>query len=189
MLPLPRRFYERDPAVVAKELLGKELVNRKAGAVAGTIVETEAYFGRGDPASRASRRKTLLNEIMWGPGGLALVYMVHGYWLFNVTADEPGVPGAVLVRALKPTRGVGLMRKRRPVSDLNLTSGPGKLTRAMGITKHHHGADLTNPRSPVVILPRPREWFEIGTSHRIGVKEDLKRKLRFFVKGCPYVSA
>jgi DNA-3-methyladenine glycosylase len=188
MLPLPRRFYERNPATVARELLGKELISREVSVTAGTIVETEAYFGRGDPASRASRKKTPLNEIMWGPGGLALIYMVHGYWLFNVTADKPGVPGAVLIRALKPTRGIGLMRKRRSADDLDLTSGPGKLTRAMGITKRYHGVDLSNPRSPIVILPGSKEKFGIGTSYRVGVKEDLKQKLRFFVKRCPYVS-
>jgi len=187
---LPRSFYERETPEVAKGLLGKLLLHRSAeGETGGIIVETEAYLGRGDPASRASRRKTKLNEIMWERGGLAFIYMVHGRWLFNITSERPGVPGAVLVRALEPVVGIELMKKRRKVDDpLKLTSGPGRLTEAMGITKKLHGADLTRPDSPLVVCETEWRNFRICSSHRIGVGKDLRRKLRFFVRGNPYVS-
>mgnify|MGYP000201928586 CR=1 FL=1 len=190
MSVLPRKFYERNPAVVARELLGKTLVSRVGNTVtAGIIVETEAYFGKGDPASRASRRKTPLNEIMWNRGGLAFIYMVHGNWLFNITADRVGVPGAVLIRALEPTQGVGtMMRRRGKTSLLQLTSGPGKLTEALGITKRLHGSDVTDPKNEVTVEKGPVRKYEIASSHRIGVRKDVKRKLRFFVRGNSFVS-
>lgn len=190
MSVISRKFYERDPGGVARDLLGKELVSRVGGKpTGGLIVETEAYFGKGDPASRASRRKTPMNEIMWERGGLAFIYMVHGNWLFNITAEQPGVPGAVLIRALEPTRGVETMRRRRRKKEvLQLTSGPGKLTRALGITNRFHGSDITDPQNEITVRSGPLKKFEISTSHRIGVKEDLKRKLRFFIKGNPFVS-
>lgn len=190
MRPLSRDFYERDTATVARELLGKVFIHRTSeGLTSGKIVEVEAYFGKGDPASRASRKRTRLNEIMWWRGGLAFVYMVHANWLFNVTTEREEVPGAVLVRALEPLEGIKVMHERRGVSsERELTSGPGKLTRAMGITKKHHELDLTNSKSELAIIEGRPEQFKIGSSHRIGVSADLKRKLRFFVRGNPFVS-
>jgi DNA-3-methyladenine glycosylase len=187
---LPRSFYERDVARVARNLLGKILVHReREGMTSGMIVETEAYYGEGDPASRASRGRTPLNEIMWGRGGLAFVYMVHANWLFNVVAEPEGVPGAVLVRALEPLEGIELMRRRRQVEDdLELTSGPGKLTKAMGISRRHHGMDLTDPNGELVITRGEPRRFLIASSHRIGVSSDLRRKLRFYLEGNPFVS-
>jgi DNA-3-methyladenine glycosylase len=188
--PLPRSFYERDTAQVARELLGKALVHRSPdGTTSGRIVETEAYYGKGDPASRASRKRTKLNWLMWEKGGLAFVYMVHAQWLFNVTTEREGVPGAVLIRALEPLKGLELMKRWRGVTEeRNLASGPGKLTKAMGITRAHHGLDLTSGESEIVITGGKLELVEIASSHRIGVSADLKRKLRFYIKENPYVS-
>ncbi|MCS7131574.1 MAG: DNA-3-methyladenine glycosylase [Hadesarchaea archaeon] len=190
MKVLPRLFYERDAAMVARDLLGKILVHReREGVTSGVIVETEAYYGEGDPASRASKGRTSLNEIMWARGGLAFIYMVHGNWLFNVIAEPEGVPGAVLVRALEPSEGIELMRKRRQTkNDLELTSGPGKLTKAMGISRRHHGMDLTDANGELVITRGKRGKFQIASSHRIGVSSDLRRKLRFYIEGNPFVS-
>jgi len=190
MKVLPRSFYERDTSEVARALLGKILVHRGHGGITnGKIVETEAYYGEGDPASRASRGKTKMNEIMWGLGGRAFVYVVHGNCLFNVTAEREGVPGAVLVRALEPLEGIELMQKRRGTKlEKELTSGPGKLTKAMAITRAHHGLDLTNSHSELVIVEGEPQDFVIGSSHRIGVSADLERKLRFYMDGNPFVS-
>lgn len=184
-----RSFYERDTATVARELLGKILTHRTAGKMtSGKIVETEAYYGEGDPASRASDKKTERNKIMWGPGGFAFVYMVHGHWLFNVTSEREGTPGAVLIRAVEPVEGLDLMKRRRGKKDrLELTSGPGKLTQALGITKEHHGMDLTSSGELVILEGKDQE-FKIGTSHRIGVSADLERELRFFISGNRFVS-
>jgi len=190
MKVLPRSFYERDTSEVARALLGKILVHRgHEGLTSGKIVEVEAYYGEGDPASRASRGKTKMNEIMWGPGGRAFVYMVHGNWLFNVTAEREGIPGAVLIRALEPLEGIELMRKRRGTKlEKELTSGPGKLTEAMAITGAHHGLDLTDQDSELVIVEGEPKDFTVGSSHRIGVSADLERKLRFYMDGNPFVS-
>ncbi|TKJ25643.1 MAG: 3-methyladenine DNA glycosylase [Hadesarchaea archaeon B3_Hades] len=190
MRPIPRAFYERDTATVARELLGKVLVHRASeGLTSGKIVEVEAYYGKGDPASRASRKRTRLNEIMWWHGGLAFVYMVHANWLFNVTTEREGVPGAVLIRALEPVTGVKLMHGRRRVSsERGLTSGPGRLTQAMGITHEHHELDLADVRSELVIVEGKVECFEVASSHRIGVSSDLERELRFYIRGNPFVS-
>ena len=190
MHPLSRDFYERDTATVARDLLGKVLVHRtRKGVTSGKIVEAEAYYGKGDPASRASRKRTKLNWLMWERGGLAFVYVVHAQWLFNVTTEQERVPGAVLIRALEPLDGIELMKQRRgTTNERNLSSGPGRLTQAMGITHAHHGLDLTRPESKLVITYGGVEPIEIASSHRIGVSADLKRKLRFYVRENPYVS-
>jgi DNA-3-methyladenine glycosylase len=189
MRPLPQSFYERSPERVAKELLGKTLIHRsKEGKTSGTIVETEAYFGAGDPASRAYCKRTKLNELMWWRGGLAFVYMVHSRWMFNVTAAREGVPGAVLVRAIEPLDGIELMKRRRGFDeDRLLTSGPGRMTQAMAITYGHHKINLTKSQV-LTIVDNPIKDFKISRSHRIGVSADLKRKLRFFVSGNRFVS-
>ena len=190
MKPISRSFYERDTAQVARDLLSKVLIHRSPECTtSGKIVETEAYYGKGDPASRASRKRTKLNWLMWERGGLAFVYMVHGQWLFNVTTEREGVPGAVLIRAMEPLEGLKLMKRRRKTADeRNLTSGPGKLTQAMGITSAHHGLDITNSKSELIITPGGDGPVKIACSHRIGVSADLKRKLRFYVRGNSHVS-
>jgi len=190
MKVLAQSFYERDTSEVARALLGKILVHHgHGGLTSGKIVETEAYYGEGDPASRASRGRTKMNEIMWGPSGRAFVYVVHGNCLFNVTAEREGVPGAVLVRALEPLEGIELMRKRRGTKlEKELTSGPGKLTKAMAITGAHHGLDLTDQDSELIIVEGQPKDFTVGSSHRIGVSADLERKLRFYIDGNPFVS-
>lgn len=185
---LDRIFFQRDTRTVAQELLGKMLIHRTTdGVTSGVMVETEAYFGPEDPASRAVR-STRISEPMWGRGGHAVVYMVHGNWLFNITAEEEGTPGGVLIRALKPFQGVNLMRERRGVDELKkLTSGPGKLTQAMGITGEYHGVDLIEQESLRIVEGEDKR-LEIGKSHRIGVTEDLEEQLRFFVYGSEFVS-
>lgn len=185
--PLPLSFFARDPAAVARELLGHLLVHRSPeGTAAGAIVETEAYYGARDPASRA-RRRTPLSEPMWGPPGRAFVYMVHNQWLFNVVTGWPRGPSAVLIRAVEPKMGMDLMRERRGVDGRDLARGPGRLTRALGITRAHSGLDVTSPQSPVVVA-RGRPMGPVARSHRIGVSHDLRRKLRFYVRGSRFVS-
>ena len=186
---LTREFYRRDPAIVAGELLGKTLIRSfGGGSLEGIIVETEAYYGLRDPASRAFRGKKNYNRLMWGEPGRVFVYNVHRYWMFNVVAHEPKEVGAVLIRALEPTKGMDIMMRNRPVEDpRGLTSGPGKLTIALGIDKGLHGEDVTDPEGQVFIGDDERE-YEISSSRRIGVTRDLERDLRFYVKGNPFVS-
>jgi DNA-3-methyladenine glycosylase len=186
---LPASFYSRDPAAVAWELLGKRLVRVMNGEVLeGTIVETEAYFGAGDPASRAFHGRKNYNRLMWGEPGRVFIYNVHRYWMLNIVAHEPNKIGAVLIRAIEPTRGVGSMLGNRPVKEPRaLTSGPGKLTLALGIDKGSHGVSVLSPGSEIRILDASSH-LEIVTSRRIGVTRDLDRDLRFYVEGNPYVS-
>lgn len=186
----PKDFYERRPPEVAKDLLGKTLLLRRNNEVlAGMIVETEAYFGQKDPASRAHMGRKPYNQLMFLDAGRTFIYMVHGNWLLNIVAHKKGGVGAVLIRATEPQRGTEIMLKNRSVKDIqNLTSGPGKLTKALNITKDFNGIDVTNVRSNLVVIEGKLESFEIGSSHRIGVKSDLPRNLRFFIKGNKFVS-
>jgi DNA-3-methyladenine glycosylase len=186
---LPREFYERDPETVAKELLGKRLI-RELGKnfLEGIIVETEAYYGLHDPASRAYHGIKNYNKPMWNDPGRAFIYNVHKYWMFNIVAHKPNQIGAVLIRAMEPTKGMEVMKKNRPVKKLfNLANGPGKLTIALKINQSLNGVPVTSCESKIVIANNKME-FEIGTSHRIGVRKDLERKLRFFIKGNKFVS-
>ena len=189
MSALPESFFVRDTAMVARELLGKRLVRILGGdSLEGVIVETEAYFGEEDPASRAFHGKKNYNSLMWGEPGRVFIYNVHRYWMFNVVAHEPGETGAVLIRALEPTTGVETMLENRPVEDIReLTNGPGKLTLALGIDKGLHGATVTNPDGEIRILEDvPAQ--DVGTSRRIGVTRDLDRDLRFYIEGNRFVS-
>jgi len=146
---LPRSFYERDPAVVARELLGKVLIRRLASQVlSGKIVETEAYYGENDPASKAYKGRKTFNEPMFREVGRTFIYMVHGNWLLNIVAHPKGEVGAVLIRALEPLQGIDAMKKNRGTADLKgLTNGPGRLARALAITKELNGVDVTDEKA------------------------------------------
>jgi len=187
---LSMNFYERNPALVARDLPGKILVRRLDSEIlSGRIVETEAYYGENDPASRAYKGRKMFNELMFMDVGKTFIYMVHANWLLNIVAHLKGGVGAVLIRAVKPLHGIETMRKNRDVKDIrNFTSGPGKLTKALAITKELNGIDVTRRNSQLVVVEGERESFEVCSSHRIGVKTDLPQELRFFVKGNKFVS-
>jgi len=144
MSSLGRDFYSRDPALVARALLGNILVRKIALKIlSGVIVETEAYYGSEDPASRAFKGKKNYNTPMFEKLGTLFIYMVHGWWLLNISAHRDGKVGAVLIRAIEPIDGIDLMHFNRGVERLYaLTSGPGKLTKSLGITKKLHGYDI-----------------------------------------------
>jgi len=187
---LSTEFYQRDPALVAKDLLGKILLRRlNSEVLSGEIVETEAYYGENDPASKAYRGRKMFNELMFMDVGKAFIYMVHGNWLLNTVAHLTADVGAVLIRSVEPFQGIETMRKNRNVKDMrDLTSGPGKLTEAFFVTKDLNGVDVTKKTSELVVLEGKEESIQICSSHRIGVKADLPQKLRFFVKGNKFVS-
>ena len=186
---LPRGFYERDPETVAKALIGKRLIRRFSKTfLEGIIVETEAYCGLNDPASRAYDGIKEYNRLMWKEPGKVFIYNVHKYWMFNIVAHKPNQIGAVLIRALQPTEGIEVMKRNRPVRKVfDLTNGPGRLTIALKIDKSLNGAPVTSSESEITIADNAMD-LEIGSSHRIGVKKDLKRKLRFYIKDNRFVS-
>ena len=191
---LNRPFYRRDAEKVAKDLLGKHLVRRSSeGKTVGKIVETEAYLGEEDPASHSYQgAKTERTEVMFGPPGHAYAYMIYGmYYCFNTVTGREGKPEGVFVRALEPVKGIKLMEERRGLDDKSeLTNGPGKLCMAMDIDNELNGEDLCGNKL-YITKPEKTKSFEIRKAPRINIDyadEAKKWKLRFFIKGNPYVS-
>ncbi len=151
---LSRDFYVRDPLAVARDLIGKQLISTIHGKrVAGIIYETEAYDGEQDLACHARNGKTQRNAVMYGTGGVAYVYFTYGmHWMFNCVAREKDHPAAVLVRAIKPTEGIDIIRSiREPIKPSHWCDGPAKLTRSLGIAGEHNGSDLCSDTSPILI--------------------------------------
>ncbi len=185
---LNRNFFARRADIVAKELLGKVLVVKHGDVkLKGKIVETEAYFGEWDPASRAREGKKQFNRILFeGMPGQVFVYYVHKHLMLNFLAKPVS---AVLIRAVEPLEGIEFMKEKRKVEDIReLCSGPGRLTQAFGIDKSFYGEDAVNSKRIWVEEQKVKEDFEIGSSQRIGVKEDFDVNLRFFIKSNPFVS-
>jgi DNA-3-methyladenine glycosylase len=159
-----------------------------AHVLEGLIVETEAYYGLNDPASRAYQGLKKYNKLMWDEPGRTFIYNVHKYWMLNIVAHNPNQIGAVLIRAIEPKEGIEVMKRNRVVTKLfNLTNGPGKLTIALMIDKRVNGDLVTSCKNKLFVTDSGMKP-EIGRSHRIGVRRDLNRKLRFFIKGNKYVS-
>lgn len=191
-------FYDRKNVVkIAKELLGKVLVTNWKGVVtSGRIVECEAYAGAIDKASHASGgRRTGRNEIMYGDGGYAYVYLCYGiHHLFNVVTNSREIPHAILVRALDPVEGIEEMLRRtnKKKLDHTLTRGPGNVSKALGILTKHSGLSLLDERIFIVDDGSKYSKGDIAASPRIGVDyagKDALLPYRFYVKGNPFVSS
>ncbi|HEY8738341.1 MAG TPA: DNA-3-methyladenine glycosylase [Candidatus Dormibacteraeota bacterium] len=187
---LPRRFFARDPVIVARDLLGRTLFERQAaGLLAGRIVETEAYTGEADPASHAFRGPTARNRVMFGRPGMAYVYFTYGmHHCLNVTADREGVAGAVLLRALEPLAGQASMRARGDTGpERRLLSGPGKIGRAFGLTLADNGRDLTRGLIGIGAgTPVPED--EVVITRRIGISRGVQSLYRFAIRDSGSVS-
>ena len=147
--PIKKSFYlNQDVNEVAKMLLGKTLVTNFGSTTSGKIVETEAYKGENDKASHAyNMNKTKRTLPMFLDGGISYIYLCYGiHHLFNIVTNKKNYPDAVLVRAIEPLEGIDVMLKRRKLYKLgyNLTSGPGVLSKALGITTQSSGKELAN---------------------------------------------
>ena len=179
---LPRSFYARDTVEVARDLLGKVI---RHGPASARIVETEAYLGVGDAAAHSARGPTPRTKVIFGPPGHAYVYLIYGmHHCLNIVAEQVGVAGCVLIRAVEPVNADSINDRAAIALPSN---GPGKLTRALGITLKHYGVDLT--RGPITLHDTPgREPFEIGISPRIGISQAAGLPLRFFIRGNRFVS-
>jgi DNA-3-methyladenine glycosylase len=184
---LPRAFYARPTIEVAKALLGQMLV---LPPCAGRIVEVEAYLGKGDLAAHSSRGLTERTRVIFGPPGHVYVYFIYGmYECLNLVAEPEGMPGCVLIRAAEPTAGIDEMVRRRPVASRTetLCAGPGRLTRAFGITRHLYGADAT--KGPLTVRrAEPVLDSAVATGPRIGIRHCPDLPLRFWIRGHPSVS-
>ncbi len=197
MRKLPTSFYRRENVIqIAKELLGKILVTNWNGIItSGRIVECEAYRGIIDKASHASGgRRTKRNEIMYGEGGFAYVYLCYGiHHLFNVVTNKKDTPHAILIRALDPLEGIDEMIQRlgKNKADHSITRGPGNLSKALGIYTKHTGTSLLSKEIFIADDEFRYSKREIASSSRIGVQyagEDALLPYRFFIKGNPFVS-
>lgn len=174
---------------LAKALLGCVLVRSSdEGITAGRIVETEAYLTQ-DPACHAFRGRSLRNASLFGPPHRAYVYLIYGTsYCFNLSSESDGEGAGVLVRALEPTEGLGLMQRRRGTSIArDLCRGPGRLCRALAIDRSLDGIDLF--AHPTLWLARgDASPTRVRRSPRIGVTQAAGRRLRFYAAGSPYVS-
>lgn len=193
--PLPRPFYDRDPRLVAPDLLGKVLVRRQGRTLlTGRVVEVEAYLGAEDPAAHASIGKTPRNAVLFGPPGHAYVYFIYGnHYCLNVSCLPDGIPGGILFRALEPIQGVKEMFQQRGIagdSDLRrLTSGPGRMAAAFGITRERdNGKDLSDAGSDLYIADDGSLPPKIIITKRIGIRKAAEMPLRYIVTGNRFVS-
>jgi DNA-3-methyladenine glycosylase len=192
---LPRAFYDRDPRLVGPDLLGKVLIRREGRRMlAARIVEVEAYLGAEDPAAHASIGKTARNAVLFGPPGFAYVYFIYGnHYCLNVSCLPDGTPGGILFRALEPLAGIPEMYKLRRIetdSDLRkLTSGPGRLAAAFGITRDRdNGKDMTTLRSDLYIADDGTLPPQALITKRIGITKAADMPLRYIVAGNRFVS-
>jgi DNA-3-methyladenine glycosylase len=201
--PLVRAFYERNPRRVARELLGKILVRQSHHIEAGTepkltarIVEVEAYLGERDPAAHAASGQTLRNAVIFGPAGHAYVYFIYGnHYCLNVSCEREGRAGCVLFRAVEPLYGMDEMAQARGIQLLSpkdyrkLTSGPGRLCEAFGITRpRDNGCDLTSSAGSLWIGDDGYSARGIVITPRIGIVKAAEKPLRYVLGGNPYVS-
>lgn len=186
---LDKNFYSRDTSKVAQELLGKNIVHKINGhELVVKIVETEGYL-QNDPACHASRGLTPRNKVMFGPPGRVYVYFSYGnHWLLNFVTEKENVPGAVLIRAVEPVKGIEIIRNNRPgiKKDIDLTNGPGKLTQALAITKDFYGLSLTG--NNFYVENNGIKTFEIFTTTRIGISEGCELPYRYYIKGNKFIS-
>ena len=195
-----RRFFAGPPEIVAPLLLGKLIARgTSSGWLAGRIVEVEAYLGphirdTPDPAAHSFRGVTERNRVMFGPPGHAYVYFIYGmYYCVNVTCEPEGMAGCILVRALEPVLGQETMAANRGLATnapaAKLTGGPGRLCRALDITRPaHNGLDLLDPDSPLQL--RQDDWTQppIEITPRIGIRHAADLPLRFALAGNACVS-
>jgi DNA-3-methyladenine glycosylase len=197
MRPLDRAFFARNPPRVARGLLGKVLL-RDHGSLhlAARIVEVEAYLGENDPASHSAAGNTPRTAVLFGPPGYAYVYFIYGnHYCLNVSCHPEGTAGGVLFRAVEPLLGIDEMAQARKIEvkkaqDLpRLTSGPGRLAEAFGITRaRDNGRDLTSPASGLWIGDDSFRARNIQITPRIGITKAVDEPLRYILAGNPFVS-
>ncbi len=193
---LNRTFYKRDVLTVAPELLGKILVKSDGTEIlAGRIVEVEAYDGNIDEAAHTFRGKTTRNEVMFKPGGYFYVYFTYGaHFCCNIVTGNEGHGTAVLIRGVEPVAGIGQMALNRFGRNLvnekekyKLTSGPGKVCQAFGISREYYGEDLIKGRI-YLLNQRKIPGEQVVRTTRIGIKKSAELNWRFYIKDNPFVS-
>jgi DNA-3-methyladenine glycosylase len=198
--PLPPSFFDRDPVIVGRELLGKLLIRRQGRSLlVGRIVEDEAYLGAEDPAAHAYAGRTPRNEVLFGPPGRAYVYFIYGnYFCLNVSCMPDGFAGGVLLRAMEPVAGMQAMAAARGLelsaeprsAQLRLvSSGPGRMCDALDVTRERdNGKDLTTSASDLWFADDGFRPGRIAVTPRIGIRKAVDEPLRFVIAGNAFVS-
>jgi DNA-3-methyladenine glycosylase len=193
--PLSKTYFENENVVfLAKDLIGKQLSTCIDGVLtSGVITETEAYAGQGDKACHAHLgRFTKRTKVMYESGGIAYVYLCYGiHHLFNIVTNTKGNADAILVRAIEPTLGIDIMQERRGKSkvDKTLTSGPGNISKALGISKTYNSLSVTSEN--IWIEDIGHNPSNIKETTRIGIDyagEDSALPWRFYDKDSKFVS-
>jgi DNA-3-methyladenine glycosylase len=197
---LSRRFFNRDPRLVSPELLGKLIVRRNGRKlIAGRIVEVEAYLGADDLAAHAAAGRTARNDVLFGPPGHAYVYFIYGvHYCLNISCLPDGEAGGILIRALEPVAGLEEMAIARELGDLDfdsvrdlrkLTSGPGKLSEALEITRpRDNGKDIVSPECDLQVRDDGFQPEKIATTPRIGITKSAEMPLRYVIAGSKFLS-
>jgi DNA-3-methyladenine glycosylase len=197
---LPREFFNRDAITVARDLLGKLLIRGDGRRLlAGRIVEDEAYLGAGDPAAHAYSGRTPRNFVLFGPPGRAYVYFIYGnHYCLNVSCMPEGNAECVLFRAMQPVFGTDAMAQARGLkfsasataAQLRMiSSGPGRMSQALGITRERdNNKDMTSRTSDLWLADDGDAPQRISATPRIGITKAADRPLRFAIAGNPYVS-
>ena len=192
---IERKFYMRDAVTVGKDILGKIIVKKTADGrmMSGRITEVEAYMGITDKASHSyGGRRTKRTEVMYKEGGYSYIFLIYGmYECFNVTVGREGDPQAVLIRGVEPLENKNLMQEKRKVKkEKDISNGPGKLTKAIGITREDNGADLTAGEN-IWLEDDGYKVKDIVETTRIGIdyaEEDALKPWRFYIKDSIFVS-
>ncbi|HEY2498059.1 MAG TPA: DNA-3-methyladenine glycosylase [Candidatus Angelobacter sp.] len=197
---LRRQFFNRDPRLVARELLGKLIVRSEGRKkLAGRIVEVEAYLGVGDLAAHAAAGNTARNAVLFGPPGHAYIYFIYGvHYCLNISCLPAGDAGSLLIRALEPVSGISEMASARGLADIDLTSardlrklasGPGKLCEALGITRpRDNGKDMVSAASDLQVMNDGFDPGEIAATARIGITKSADMPLRYIIAGSAFLS-
>ncbi len=183
---LPCSFFQRDPLVCARELVGTELV---WGKCSGIIVETEAYLTLNDEACHTFTRPSTRAFVERNEAGAVYIYFNYGvHWMLNLLVKGGKRSGLILIRALEPRRGLAVMKERRATEDVRrLCSGPGKLTQALDITQRHHETSIcAGPRH--CLLPRAGAGARVAADPRIGISRSKDFPWRFTLRGSQFVS-
>ncbi|HEU4415915.1 MAG TPA: DNA-3-methyladenine glycosylase [Candidatus Angelobacter sp.] len=197
---LHRTFFNRDPRIVSRELLGKLIVRREGRTlIAGRIVEVEAYLGADDLAAHAAAGRTERNAVLFGPPGHAYIYFIYGvHYCLNISCLPDGEAGGVLIRALEPVSGIAKMAAARGLADLDfttqnnlrkLTSGPGRLCEALGVTRlRDNGKDMISTKSDLQVTDDGFSTVKVAVTPRIGITKSADMPLRYVIAGNRFVS-
>ena len=197
---VPESFFNREPRTVSRELLGKVLVRNSSHApLRGRIVEVEAYLGTDDLAAHAAAGLTARTAVIFGPPGRAYVYFIYGvHYCLNFSCLPPGEAGCVLIRALEPLAGLEAMAAARGMNAeriataagrKQLTSGPGRLCQAFGITRERdNGKNVTSSHSDLQVVEDGFTSGRIRQTARIGIRKSADLPLRYFLEGNAFVS-